>query len=432
MNQVLRLIAMAIVFLGVSFAWLVLGVVMSERSSSQRSDLSGEVSELWGSAMVQNAPTVDVEWLEWVDEQVPVTGAHGRQVYDDRGNARTQSRRVERTHTHREALESSTVVVDLDLDQRRKGLVWFALYDVVFQGTWIWTYSGATPRTAVFAFPFPAVNGVFDDFHLSVDGVEQVDAEPSGGQVVVRVPVQPGQTLTFGSGYTSRGADQWSYLPNGGWQVGQVRDLDLTMTTDFRDIDFPAQTLSPDKKTDLGDGWRLEWDFRRLITGQGIGMVMPQRVQPGPLAASMSFSAPISLGLYMLWMYALGLIKGVELHPINHAMLAGAFFSFHLLFGYSADHLPVEAAFALSSVVSLLLTISYLRLVTGPRFALLEAGIAQAVYLVGFALAHFFDGFTGLTVTVLGIGTLFALMQLTGRIQWAEVFRSGATTRPDP
>ena len=44
------------------------------------------------------------------------------------------------------------------------------------------------------------------------------------------------------------------------------------------------------------------------------------------------------------------------------------------------------------------------------------------VYLVGFSLANFWEGFTGLTVTVLGIATLFALMQLTGRLDWGEIF----------
>ena len=42
-----------------------------------------------------------------------------------------------------------------------------------------------------------------------------------------------------------------------------------------------------------------------------------------------------------------------------------------------------------------------LRLVVSARFAFVEAGLAQIVYLIGFSLAHFWDGFTGLTVTVL-------------------------------
>jgi hypothetical protein len=72
-------------------------------------------------------------------------------------------------------------------------------------------------------------------------------------------------------------------------------------------------------------------------------------------------------------------------------------------------------------VVSVFLVVSYLRLAVGLRFAAVEAGLAQLVYLVLFSYAHFFQGFTGLIVTIGSILTLFALMQLTGRIRWSEV-----------
>jgi inner membrane protein involved in colicin E2 resistance len=159
-----------------------------------------------------------------------------------------------------------------------------------------------------------------------------------------------------------------------------------------------------------------------------MGVVTPTRIQPGELASEMSYSAPISLGFFMLWMFVLSLLRGIDLHPINHLFLAAAFFSFHLLFAYTADRLPVEGAFALASVVSVTLVVSYLRLVVGPAFALREAGLAQMLYLVGFSLAHFWDGYTGLTVTVLGILTLFVLMQMTGRIRWSEML--AARTEP--
>jgi hypothetical protein len=74
-----------------------------------------------------------------------------------------------------------------------------------------------------------------------------------------------------------------------------------------------------------------------------------------------------------------------------------------------------------------LLVTSYLRLVVSPRFAFVEAAAAQLVYLVGFSLAHFWEGFTGLAVTVLSVLTLFLLMQLTGRIRWSS---PGAPARP--
>ena len=47
--------------------------------------------------------------------------------------------------------------------------------------------------------------------------------------------------------------------------------------------------------------------------------------------------------------------------------------------------------------------------------------LAQMVFLVLLSYAFFFEGYTGLTVTVGAVVTLFVLMQLTGRVDWAEV-----------
>jgi hypothetical protein len=67
------------------------------------------------------------------------------------------------------------------------------------------------------------------------------------------------------------------------------------------------------------------------------------------------------------------------------------------------------------------LVVSYLRLVVSTRFALRETAAAQLLYLIVFSLAHLWEGYTGLTITVLAISTLFVLMQMTGRIQWSDV-----------
>jgi inner membrane protein involved in colicin E2 resistance len=119
--------------------------------------------------------------------------------------------------------------------------------------------------------------------------------------------------------------------------------------------------------------------------------------------------------------FVLATLRKIDIHPINYFFLAGAFYAFHLLFAYTVNHLTVESAFVLCSCVSVFLVVSYLRLVVSASFALREAALAQVVYLIGFSLAHFWEGFTGLTVTVLAIVTLFALMQLTGRVRWSDV-----------
>jgi inner membrane protein involved in colicin E2 resistance len=158
---------------------------------------------------------------------------------------------------------------------------------------------------------------------------------------------------------------------------------------------------------------------------------MPDHIQPGDLAQKIAFSSPVSLGLFFLMMGVLSLRQRLDLHPVHFCFLAGAFFAFPLLFAYLADHLAVHPAFAVSSAVSLLLVTSYLRLVVSDGFAFGPAALAQLIYQVGFSLAHFWEGFTGLTVTVLGILTLFVLMQLTGRQDWNDVFqKKQALTAP--
>ena len=104
-----------------------------------------------------------------------------------------------------------------------------------------------------------------------------------------------------------------------------------------------------------------------------------------------------------------------------HCLLLGcAFFAFHLLFADLVDQLSLVASFAIASAASPFLVVSYARLFVGWRFALRETGVAQLVYLVGFSYAFLLEGFTGLTITILAILTLFVAMQMTGRFDWSR------------
>ncbi|MBC8647657.1 MAG: inner membrane CreD family protein [Thermoanaerobaculia bacterium] len=128
----------------------------------------------------------------------------------------------------------------------------------------------------------------------------------------------------------------------------------------------------------------------------------------------------MSLFFFFVVLLLITTLRGIDLHPVNYFFLAAAFFAFHLLLAYLVDHVSIHAAFFISSAVSLALVVSYLRLVVGMRFAAVEAGLAQLIYLVLFSYAFFFKGFTGLTVMIGSILTLFVTMQVTGRIRWSE------------
>ncbi len=76
---------------------------------------------------------------------------------------------------------------------------------------------------------------------------------------------------------------------------------------------------------------------------------------------------------------------------------------------------PLAARITFFAAVSMLLVLSYVRRFVGWRFALEKVAPVQLIYLVLFSASFFWKGFTGLAITIGAITTLFAVMQLTGR-----------------
>ena len=414
-----RVFGIALIWMLAAFGWVVLGAVTEFRKGSQQDKLREGVQSLWGSPQTQIAPQLTFHWE---------TETLAQRTEQQDGVTKQVSELVKAQHQKAVLPDGSRIDVDLRSDLRRKGLMWYSLYDVLFSARYGYTHAEPQAGELVVRFQFPDRNAIYDGFRFLVNGADYagaIVAEDSSASA--RLKVAPGEHVKIELRYKSRGLDSWHYRPSE--NVARLRDFELNMRTHFADIDFPQQTLSPSSRERSGDGYLLRWKFEQIVSGFGIGMLTPQRVQPGELASSLAFSAPISLFFYFLVVYVLATLRRIEIHPINYFFVAGAFYAFHLLFAYSADHLAVEAAFALCSVVSVALVVSYLRLVVSPRFALREAAIAQTIYLVGFSLAHFWEGFTGLTVTVLAILTLFVLMQLTGRVRWSDVLGG---TAPQP
>jgi hypothetical protein len=418
-----RLLAIAAIFIFATLAWITLGTSIVARTGEFDSFLSKEVAQLWGGEHLQHAPRVWVESPRQVVEEVREADASGKPVV----------RQVTRTVIDRGpvALEQSKVNVDLKLDHRRKGLLWYDTYAVTFDGKYRFRNPAAVERTLAVEMTFPSDQGIYDRFRFRVNDQTARPASDLAKGLTTRIVLPPGGEAVIELAYDSRGLDQWSYAfaPEG---VSEVSDFALAMTTDFRDVDFPAGTMSPGSKQAQGAGWKLTWQFANLVTGQRVGVDLPNKLNPGPLAARITAFAPVSLLFFLTVMVILGVLKGRSLHPMNYAFLSAAFFAFHLLLAYLVDHIDIHVAFITASAVSILLVVSYLRLITGVTFAVARAGLAQFVFLVLFSYAFFFEGYTGLTVTVGAIVTLFVLMQVTARVDWGAVFGGAPRTAGSP
>ena len=405
-----QILALAFIFVCTSVAWVILGATISTRTYGSNEQLQGRVASTWGTGQQQAPPTATYRFTDVVSS---TTVENGKVVVHNENVQRQVPLPVEASRIH----------VNLHLTPRQKGLLWYSTYAVDFAGDYSFRNNTAQAQTVDFRLKFPAQKAIYDGLQMKVN--QQTVALATDDQGTVgQATIGAGETASLHVTYRSQGLDCWRYQLGDG--IAQARDFMLTMQTNFRDIDFADDTLSPTSKELVPGGWQLTWQYSNLVSGFQIGMTMPQKLQPGPLAGEISCAAPVSLFFFFFLMFIITTLRNIDLHPMNYFFLATAFFAFHLLLAYSVDHISIHAAMILSSVVSVALVVSYLRLVVGLRFAALEAGTAQLIYLVLFSYAFFWKGFTGLAITVIAIITLFVVMQATGRIRWSERFAARA------
>lgn len=407
-----RLLAIVVIFLGSTVAWFALGSSVVFRTGEFDYQLGQQVALLWGGPHVQLAPEAWIARPRETTETVVETEA-----------GTSTRRRVTKTVIDwiPTPMLSTRADATLDLAHRQKGLLWYDTYQVGFSGTYVFENPDDVERRLRVKFKFPAEHAIYDNFALTIDGVPA----PRGGDLSKEIETSTVVTqrgrVTLAVGYQSRGLGDWRYaFASSG--VMEVRDFLLTLRTNFRAIDFPAGTMSPTERVEDGDGWRMTWRFANLVTGQAVGVDLPNKLNPGPLAARITYFAPVALLFFLTVMIMLDVLANESLHPMNYFFISAAFFAFHLLLAYLVDHLSLHVSFAIAAAVSVGLVASYLRVVAGVRGRLLPGAVAQLIYLVAFSYAFFFEGLTGLTVTIGAVVTLFVLMQLTAKVKWADVF----------
>ena len=329
-----RLLVIGFIWLGCAAAWSILGSTLALRSSTSHDGLGASVHALWGPALRQRPPAAAWSETRTVKERQQRVDDAGRPVVTEQ--ARTE------VVSHPLPLMQTDVEAKLALTHRRKGLLWFPTYGVDFTGRYAFRNDGAEARQVEVTFPVEPGGVVYDGFAVADEAGQPVEVQFGDGEARFTRPVEAGQSLAFTVGYRSRGTGRWSYGSEGqglGPEAGRARQVRVAVTTDFAAVDFPEGALSPSAHGPTGGGWRGEWRFEQLVGTRAVAVTLPQRLNPGPLAARLTFFAPVGLLFFFFVTAVLLAARRRSIHPMNYFLLACAFFAFHLLFAYLIDHL---------------------------------------------------------------------------------------------
>src|SRR3989442_10151110 len=143
-----RIAAITFIFLCTAVAWAILGTTIFQRTYDSGSSSDSRVESTWGAPQSQSPPQAAF------DEQVPkkeTTTENGKKI-----ETVTQE-----TVTTQLPLDSSHINVDLNLEHRQKGLLWYSTYKVDFGGSYTFRNTSDKDQKVTFTLSFPTAQPIY-------------------------------------------------------------------------------------------------------------------------------------------------------------------------------------------------------------------------------------------------------------------------------
>ncbi|HEY2963783.1 MAG TPA: hypothetical protein VGJ37_15295, partial [Pyrinomonadaceae bacterium] len=192
-----RIIAITFIFICASVAWAILGATIFSRTYDSGLTSSSQVASTWGAPQDQPPPTA--LFITQTTKQA-----------DALENGKTIKKIWSEDFTTVLPLESSKVNVDLDLEHRQKGLLWYSTYKVRFAGVYGFRNTSDKEQNVIFKLNFPTTQAIYDNLTFVVDGnPAAISNENNAARTVVKVG--PGKTTQLEVGYSSQGLNEWRY-----------------------------------------------------------------------------------------------------------------------------------------------------------------------------------------------------------------------------
>ncbi|MEI6862100.1 MAG: hypothetical protein WCL04_07585 [Verrucomicrobiota bacterium] len=133
-------------------------------------------------------------------------------------------------------------------------------------------------------FPLPSERAMFNNLEVKLNGASVLDRlQVTGGQLLLRPVLAAGETLTVEIAFKSRGLGFWYFQVR---EPREIRDFQLTLRLPDLPKDRlnnPEGCMTPTEVSPTADGRGSTLSYRldHALSNKGMGVAMPEPVQPG-------------------------------------------------------------------------------------------------------------------------------------------------------
>ncbi|HMJ26988.1 MAG TPA: inner membrane CreD family protein, partial [Pyrinomonadaceae bacterium] len=196
-SMIKRIAAIAFIFLCATVAWAILGATIFQRTYASDTSSELRVASTWGAPQNQLPPRASYDEMVSKKEVTTENGKKKEVVTQEKV-------------TNVLPLESSHLTVDLNLEHRQKGLLWYSTYKVGFDGSYSFRNPSDKDQTVDFTLNFPTAQAIYDDLVFTIDDVPiALKNENNSASGTARVAA--GKTANLKVGYKSQGLNDWHY-----------------------------------------------------------------------------------------------------------------------------------------------------------------------------------------------------------------------------
>jgi hypothetical protein len=344
-----------------------------------------DVESNWGSNIYQKSPNVAAELFEGSADEVRMAAKNIK-------------------------IAQSDVKAELNMDYRRKGLIYFPTYVTNFKANYVIKNENDKPVKASLLFPLPEGDSLVWDVEMVV-GSSKEGVNIRTGEIAWKGEMKAKEEKQVLVKYSARGLEDFSYaLANN----QGLQDFKMEVAVNGADkVDFPKGALSPTKINERENGWDLGWNFANVLTSPNITVKIFAKQNLSEQVSRLFWYLPILLGMFLLTVLGVAKLAKKQIGVFDLSLLIALYIIFYPLLTYLVsvlDWMNLYQGMGIAWLVISIITLYLYAYLFGSKVALTLGVLLQLAYLGFFPVALLLPQLTGLLSIIGVVGILAAVV----------------------